>query len=221
MKLSEVTGTAPRLKLSQVTGAAQAQPEPPAPEPSFFDKLRGAGEAAASMASGIVAEPFAGVAGIAQALNPLASQGAGGRAVEAVRGAMSYQPHTDTGQQYLHNVGQVVAPVAEAIGGAENYLGDHAYEATGSPALAAAAKTVPTALMEVMGLGGAKYASRAGKTAKEMDQFMAASAPDAERLKDVSRAVYKEIDDMGVKVKADAYSSLAQPYCQRHKKVRA
>ena len=40
-------------------------------------------EPALTMASSIVAEPIAGIAGIAQSLNPLAEPGAGARAVEA------------------------------------------------------------------------------------------------------------------------------------------
>ena len=38
------------------------------------------GESALTMLSGAVAEPVAGVAGIAQAINPFAGEGAGGRA---------------------------------------------------------------------------------------------------------------------------------------------
>lgn len=185
---------------------------------SFADKLLGGAETAASVVSGALAEPVAGIAGVAQALNPFASEGAGARAVEGVRDALRYQPQTQTGQQYAQNTGGFVAPVANAISGAENWLGDTAYDMTGSPAVAAAAKAAPTAMMELLGIGAAKYATRAGKTAKEMDAFMAQAAPDAARLKDVSRQIYREIDDMGVKVKADAFSSLASKISRETRK---
>lgn len=59
--------------------------------------LQGPLEAGISLISGAVAEPVAGLAGIAQAANPFAAPGAGARAVEATRQALTLQPGTPAG----------------------------------------------------------------------------------------------------------------------------
>lgn len=186
-----------------------AKPVAPEPEPGMGDKALGVLETAATIGSSIVAEPASGLAGIAQSLNPFAEDGAGADAVEAVREAMTYEPRTEQGKQYLSSTGETLQPVGEALQKAERWLGDGAYEATGSPAVAALAMTIPTALLEALGQGTAKRIAGAGKQAKKMDQFMAQSAPDVDTLKKSSRAIYKEIDDMGVSIKPDAYAALA------------
>jgi len=210
----EVQSTPSGIVWDDEVAVTPQQPQPQAPAPSFYDQLRdslmGGAETVATMGSGIVAEPIAGISGIAQTLNPFAAPGAGARAVEGTREALRYTPQTEAGQSYTQAVGEVLAPVGEAISGAENWLGDTTYEATGSPALAAAAKATPTLILELLGLASAKYANRASKTAKQADALMGQAAPTAERLKDVSRAVYKEIDDMGARVKPEAYSTLSQ-----------
>jgi len=109
-------GTTPeqaQALISQQVAATQqqsAQPtQPQAPAPSFYDRLReslmgglspvpgaigGAAEVAGTFASGAVAEPVAGIAGIVQSLNPFAQPGAGAQAVNDVRQAMTYMPRT-------------------------------------------------------------------------------------------------------------------------------
>ena len=58
-----------------------------------------------------------------------------------------------------------MAPVVDALQEAEQGLGNAAFDATGSPAIAAAATAIPTALSELLGIatlkGGAKAAGRA------------------------------------------------------------
>lgn len=172
-------------QIAQMTQPEQPQAQPQQPEPSFYDKMRGAAEVAGTMASGIIAEPVAGIAGVAQTLNPFADEGAGGRAVQGTREAMTYQPQTPTGQQYLQNVGETIAPVANAISGAENWLGDTTYNATGSPLLAAAAKTAPTAAMELLGLAAGKGVSKAARIAEAPIDDAAKSVLDAAKQFDV------------------------------------
>jgi hypothetical protein len=58
-------------------------------------------------------------------------------------------------------------PVGDAFIGASEYLGDAAYDATGSPLLGAAAYSIPTVVLEALGLKGARYASK-GRAAYEM-----------------------------------------------------
>jgi hypothetical protein len=110
-------------------------------------------EPLATIVSSVVAEPIAGLAGIAKAVNPLAEQGAGAKAVESTREALTYKPRTQAGQAGLNAAGEVLQPVGEAISSVEGYLGDTTMEATGSPALAAAMTALPTLAGELTGLG--------------------------------------------------------------------
>lgn len=139
-------------------------------EPSLSDQALGVAETAGTVLSGIAAEPIAGIAGIAQSINPFADEGAGAEAVEATREALTYQPRTDTGIEYLKNVGETLQPVGEAIEGAEKYLGDKAYDITGSPAAAAAATAIPTALGELVGAGTGSRAVRGARRAEKVAQ---------------------------------------------------
>ncbi|HHZ96881.1 MAG TPA: hypothetical protein EYN67_15320, partial [Flavobacteriales bacterium] len=81
------TNQAPINLLEGLTTQPQAQQQPeqqiqarqqaqqalqPAQETSFSDQALGAVENVASLVSGAVAEPIAGIAGIAQAINPFA-----------------------------------------------------------------------------------------------------------------------------------------------------
>ena len=186
------------------------QAAPPQQEGSVLEAIRGPAEATAALATGALAEPIAGVAGIAQAINPFAEPGAGARAVEATREALTFQPPSEAGQEALRTVGETLEPVTEAITTAETFLGDKTMELTGSPALAAAATTIPTALAEVVGFAGAKGVTKATQRAKEgkITREISEAAPSVEQLKDTSRAVYNEIDNLGVSVKPQAYQEL-------------
>jgi len=113
-------------------------------------------EAIATIASGAIAEPIAGLAGIVQAVNPFAEEGAGAQAVEDVRSALTYKPRSEFAKDDLGDISEVVEPAAKIFSDLENTLGDFALEQTGSPALAAAAKTSPTAILEILGLGAIK-----------------------------------------------------------------
>lgn len=77
-------------------------------------------DAAASYASGMVATPVAGIAGLGAALTPGLEQGAGKRTVEAVSNALTYEPRT-TGGQAAMNVAQVPG---ELIDKAARYMGE-------------------------------------------------------------------------------------------------
>lgn len=171
-------------------------------------------EPALAIASGAIAEPIAGIAGTVAALSPLESEGAGGRTVEAVREALTFQPRTEAGQAGLQAVGEVIEPIATALTEAEQFLGDKTFEATGSPALAALAQTIPTALTEILGVAAGKGAVKATQKIKQarakgqIIQEISEAAPSIDQLKDASRAVYAEIDELGVKVKPEAFNRL-------------
>jgi hypothetical protein len=115
------------------------------------DPIIGGAENLLSFLTGAAAEPISGYVGMA----------AGPDAVGATQKALTYQPRSESGKQIQEGVGEALAPVGEAITGAEDFLGGAALEATGSPAVAAAAATIPTAAMELLGLKGARKAKRA------------------------------------------------------------
>jgi len=198
---------------SQRVASPVAAPAPTQePKPSF----PGAGfiEPAATLISGAVAEPVAGLMGIATAIDPFAEPGAGARAVEATREALTFRPRTEAGQAGLQAVGEVLAPVGEALKSAETFLGDETLEATNSPALAAAAATVPTALIEAVGLAAGKGVLKGAEKTKIMARnktirrAIVEAAPDIDQLKDTSRAVYKELDNSGVILRQKAFRGM-------------
>jgi len=146
-------------------GVPAARPTVQLPKQSEEQNLMGTNvdETLLTMASGAIAEPIAGLAGLAQTLNPFAEPGAGAQAVQATREALTFQPKTQEGQQTLENVAGVVEPVGKAISATENAMGDFAFDLTGSPELATLAKSTPTILMELLGLralGGLKRGTK-------------------------------------------------------------
>ena len=185
----------------------QAQPQQ---DPSFGQQALGAAENVGALVSGAVAEPIAGLAGIAQSLNPFAEEGAGARAVEATREALTFAPQTEAGQAQQQAIGETLAPVGEALSGAEKFLGDETLKLTGSPALAAAAFSLPTAALELLGVKGSKRLTGAAKepSKRAIKKAVVESAPEVEQIKSASRAVYKEIDDSGVSVKPESFDAL-------------
>jgi hypothetical protein len=134
-------------------------------EPSLSDKALGAAEVAGSVISGTIAEPLAGLAGIASI--PFKGSNAGD-VVESVRGALTYEPKTQQGQQYAQDLAQapILSDISEAMQKGQKALGGAAFEATGSPVLAAAAETIPTALTFGAGKIASKVAEPAFRLAK-------------------------------------------------------
>jgi hypothetical protein len=195
-------GAAPSLSAidAEIARRKEAEPE------GFF----GASviEPAATLVSGAIAEPIAGLAGIAQSVNPFAEPGAGAEAVEATREALTFQPRTEAGQESLETVGEAIQPVAEAFGEAEQTLGDIGFEVAG-PVGGAIGKAIPTLLLELAGAASAKGITKL-KTGKEVDKLIKEAAPSTEQLKDASRTVFKEIEDLGVTVKPDGFQALTR-----------
>ena len=130
-------------------------------------------EPAATLVTGALAEPIAGLAGIG-ALLP------GGRtpteAIEATREALTFQPRTEAGKAGLQAVGEVLQPVGEAIQATEKVLGDVGFEIAG-PVGGAIGATIPTAILTAFGIrrkaGGAPDITP--QRAKEIQQVIASS----------------------------------------------
>ena len=182
--------------------------------------VMGALEAGASMVSGAVAEPVAGIAGVLQSLNPMADAGAGAEAVSSVRNALTFEPPSTAGKEALASVGETLEPLTSAFSRAEDFLGENTLDITGSPALAAAAKTLPTAILEAVGLGTARKVVRSKQKASFIDD-LEESAPTVVDLERTSRAIYKEIEDLGGEVDPISFRGLVSQSMNSAKKAGA
>lgn len=138
-------------------------------EPSTLDKAIGLGDAALTVGSSIIAEPVSGVAGIVQAANPFADEGAGGDTVEAVREAMTRTPRTEEGAENLTALANALKPVTDLLKRAEQVSGEVGYDVAG-PIGGAIGETLPTAIMEALGLGTAKKTSQAAGKVKAVSE---------------------------------------------------
>jgi len=110
--------------------AAQQQPaqqavQPAPQEQGFFDQaidvvkgvpqeLIGGGESALAFASGIPATVASGFAGLTQAANPFAEEGAGEQAVKHVGEALTFKPRTKEGKRGLESVAGGIEEITKA-----------------------------------------------------------------------------------------------------------
>ena len=196
-------------KRKPVNLLAELQQAQQQPTTSFGDQALGVAENVGSLISGAVAEPLAGLAGIAQSINPFSDEGAGARAVESTRDALTFKPSTETGQLQQQAIGEALAPVGQALSSAEKFLGEETLNLTGSPALASIAHTLPTAALELIGIKGARRATAIKDPSKSLiKKTLIESAPDVDKIKGASRAIFKELDNSGVSVKQSALKRL-------------
>lgn len=225
---ASLTGRQRRAKQFQTTNAIDPN------SPLSAGEIVGGGvETLATIGSSIIAEPVAGIVGSVASILP-GESGAGAEAVRKTKEALTFQPRTRGGQRGIKALAGAVEPLAKAVKAGEDFLGDTVLESTGSPALAAAAKTLPTAVMEALGVGSARKSAKAitglQKTpkvariqkvsGKDVDRALLASAPDIEKLKDTSRAIYNEIDGLDVQLKPGAYKSFTGRVLGLKKKLR-
>lgn len=127
IRRGEVKG-APTSAADRIPGTSAPGTDPAPKEPGIGDKLLGAGEAALSMASAIPAQLVGAVASANELGGVVAKAIAnrmGGNAPEPatpmtafddVTRAMTYQPRTATGQEYLGNVAEVAQNMAPLAG---------------------------------------------------------------------------------------------------------
>lgn len=164
-------------------------------------------EPAITAGSAAIAEPVSGLAGLGALLN---GRGVGGavQSINAAQQAMTYQPRTIEGQQGLQGLQAFLQPVGEVIQGASQNLGDKAYSATGSPALAAAAYSAPTALLEGLGLKGLRIARKPVSGADLYSARMSAGPVfSADPLIDSVYAGRKSFIDQSGNFDIDSYNS--------------
>lgn len=177
-------------------------------EPSAIESVLGAAEAGGTIATSIVAEPAAGLAGIITA--PFIGSERASEVIDRTRDFFTFQPRTEAGKESLQSVGEFLAPVSEFISEGEKGFGDAVFKATGSPFLSAVATTIPTIASELVGVGLAKGVGKAGRFLKEREavRTLKKAAPDPEQLFDVSRGIYNELDNLGVSIQPQAFTGL-------------
>jgi len=175
---------------------------------SLGEKVVGGLETAATIASAALAEPAAGIAGLGT-LALTQDPGAAAAVVEGVRESLTLTPESKEAKENIQAISETIAPVAEAFGKAEDVLGETTLEVTGSPALAALAKTIPTALLEVGGFAAVKGVTKL-KTGRELNRAIERATPSVDDLKNASRVVFKEIDELGATVDTNSFKKLTK-----------
>lgn len=134
-------------------------------DPSTGEEIIGAAQTVGQIVAGAVAEPIAGLAGLAQTANPFAEEGAGAEAVEDVRNAISgLVPTNNAAQRNLQGIGETLEPAITAFSDTEDFLGDGAFDLASNlganpefaAAMGAAAKSLPTLALEATGLTSIK-----------------------------------------------------------------
>lgn len=142
-----------------------AIPAPGLPERSFVGEVGGGLETAATLATGAIAEPLAGLSGIY-------AQATGGdptKSIDETRAALTYEGGKESKEQ-LAAVGDLLKPVGEALHSTEKYLGDSVFNATGSAALASVAYSLPTVALEALGIKGFKGGKAKSTPRGEIEQ---------------------------------------------------
>ena len=188
----------------------QLKTEVSQPKAKIGEKIIGGLEVARGIAGSAVAEPVAGISGLVASALP-GEEGQGAKTVDAVRKAITEftSPTTKEGIEQQQFIAETLQPVGEAISSAENFLGDTAFDLTGSPSIAALAKSFPVAAIEVLGLKGLKSStiSKAGRLNANAKKAVAQAAPSINQLKERSKDLYRQLDQSGVKVKAKVFDN--------------
>ena len=126
------------------------QPVAQEEELSFMQRAKGTLEGFGTLASGAVAEPLAGLAGLgglaAEAVG-VAEQGYAAEQVEAVRNLLTYQGDSPEARDALAGLSEDLKVVIEPLMKVKQWLGDETFEATDSAALAGLMTAVPDALL--------------------------------------------------------------------------
>jgi hypothetical protein len=220
------------IELSGPGGAPIVAEAPGEPEvtderaPEFTERLRGGGELAATLASAILAEPAAGVAGLVTSLIPGLEEGAGAGVVEGVKERLTIQPG-EAGQQLgadiLSGVVDLTPDFVKELGGEAIQLWKQAESFTlekYGPLATTILATAPTAILEAIPGGIALKKMRGLRTtiadniAEEgvdklqeegIDAIKAGPPPEAKDYAEITQDLRKKrIDEVAAEVRPDA-----------------
>jgi hypothetical protein len=165
-------------------------------------------EVAGTVLSSAIAEPIAGLSGIVATL--LGDAASGADTVQLVKDALTFEPKTKAGREQLKAVGEFIAPVGDALSSTESFLGSSVLDATGSPALAAIAHSLPTAALEAFGVKGLRGAKLKGaKLSPKVAEAIQQAAPDLQIIKKATTQAYADLDTLGIKVKPEVFDRFA------------
>ena len=168
------------------------------------EDLLGAAEVGGTILSSAIAEPLAGLSGLVASAFDGAETGA--NVVNIVKDALTFEPRSEEGKAKLKSVAEFVAPIGEKLGQAESFLGESVLDATGSPELAAIAHSLPTAALEALGVKGLKSTKlKNARLSSNVGEAIQQASPDFNKIKELKTSAYGELDNLGVKIKADTY----------------
>ena len=148
-------------------------------EPTILDDIFGGVEGFLSMVSGMVAQPIAGIAGLAASPQGFMEgrEGAGANTVKQVTDALTYQPRSKEGKQAIKNVGEVVKPAVEKLESLKRMMGDDAFNAFGSEELATLMYTLPDAAIEILTAGTGGRGTALSKQAERLSKVDETTPP--------------------------------------------
>jgi hypothetical protein len=169
-------------------------------------------EPAATIATGMVAEPIAGLAGLASAA--LGNENAY-QTIQDVRGDLTYIPRTEEGMRGLEVLGDKLAPIGNFLTKTEQKLGEKGYNIAG-PVGGALGQVLPTIGLIAVGQPqirnaiGAKSLFDATKNivTPSAKKLIKDASPTIEGLKDTARGIYSELGNSGVVVNASSFDGL-------------
>jgi len=174
-------GTTPEQAQAQIAEMVSSQDVSATVDPTLTERIGGGIkdiaevglgnlEAAATIATGAIAEPIAGFAGLLGAALP-GEEGQGAEFVKATQDALTFQPKTEEGKE---RIGQV-ADVASILPEIAKPAGELAFDITGSPEAATGVESFITVLPDLIGLGilkkmrvGTKLLDDTGRPTKQL-----------------------------------------------------
>lgn len=178
------------------------------PEPTTGEQALGTLETVAAIGSGAIAEPIAGIVGLVTA--PFIGIDEAVKNIAATRDLLTFKPRSEESKAQLQAIGETIQPVAGAVSKIESVLGDTVLELTGSPALAAAAHSLPTAALELIGVKGLRGARLKGvKLSNEVAEAITQAAPDLKTIKSNATKAYNDLDNLGIRVKPQVFERFA------------
>lgn len=176
-----------------------------AEQPTTLTEDIGAGlQTTGAILSSAIAEPIAGIAGLISA--PFVGVNEAVKNIDSIRESLTFEPRSDASKAQLQSIGKVLEPVGEAFSKTESFLGNSVLKATGSPELAAVAHSLPTAILQLIGVKGLKSAKlKDVKLSDNVAKAIQQSAPDIKTIKKATTNAYTELDNLGIKVKSEIY----------------
>ena len=144
--------------------------------------VKGLPSASLTLGSGVLAEPAAGIAGLATSLIPGLEEGSGAGVVEGVRKRLTVPAFGESGRASLKAIGETLDPSLGSIARGAKKAGEFTQDVTGSPLAATTVETVIQAIPELIPtLAAVKTTQIAARTAKEAAKTTGNSIIEASR----------------------------------------